>query len=118
MAVLIGIPLLELSNLESNQAIKPTPELLDLLAHYLKLSDSDTELIHRLGSTYRITDKTAKNLADYISTVPCTRTALRTSKNISWFDAEWVAFVKILKSSNRVVGEATLANLQNKEVIP
>jgi len=110
----MGISLIELSYLESNQAIQPTKELLDLLAHHLKLDDRDTELLHQLGITHCTPYKTTKNLADYISTVPCTRTALRTDKSIDWLDDEWIAFT----NNHKVVDRSLLADGQTTEVTP
>ena len=103
MAELLGIPLIQLSNLESNQAIiQPALEVLELLSSHLQLDASDTKILHQLAvNCPKQSVSIPTILSTYIVNVPCARTALRTDKTINWVDAEWGAFTSGFTASNK-----------------
>lgn len=119
MAELLRIPLIQLSNLESNLAvIHPTPEVLERLSSHLQLDANDIKTLHQLAANCRKQSVSIPtNLSTYVVSVPCTRTALRTDKTINWVDAEWVAFTRGFTFSNKVKDSPVTNAFQPVEVI-
>lgn len=88
MAQLVGISLVEMSNIESNSYTTPTAEVLASLIKYLQLDNDGIQLLYTLLESHQSPNPTAKGLTEYLGIEHYAKTALRVNKNVTSTDAE------------------------------
>jgi transcriptional regulator with XRE-family HTH domain len=97
LAELLGLSAVHMSNMENDRRPAPKDEALKDIIRVLMLDKQEQTLMYELAAKSKSIPSVPQDLPEYIAANELARVALRTAKDASATDKEWMDFIEKLK---------------------